>query len=85
MGFVGVGVVMLVLALIIYMRVVSARMKQRHREDRSEALIVEQADTLAEFGKTEDAIRLLEKALLEKPGSPLILARLELLRAESEG
>lgn len=84
MGFVGVGAVMLILALIVYLRMVSARMKRRSRADRTEALILEQADTLVSFGKEEDAIRLLEKALVEKPDSTPIRARLELLRAESE-
>lgn len=84
MGFVGVGAIMLVLALIVYIRTIDARMKHRNRPGRSEALILDQAETLTGFGKTEDAIRLLEKALEEKPDSKVIRARLALLRAELE-
>ncbi|GGX71490.1 tetratricopeptide repeat protein [Saccharospirillum salsuginis] len=84
MEFAGLGAIMLILVLIVYLRMIEARMKQRNRGDRSEALILEQADMLESFGKPEDAIRLLEKALVEKPESTAIRARLELLRAESE-
>lgn len=84
MEFVGIGAIMLILVLIVYLRMVEARLKLRNRGDRSETLILEQADTLVSFGKPDDAVRLLEKALLEKPESTAIRARLELLRAEAE-
>ena len=84
MEFAGLGAIMLILVLIVYLRMVEARMKQRDRGDRSEALILEQADTLVSFGRQDDAIRLLEKALVDKPESATIRARLELLRTEAE-
>lgn len=83
-GFAGVGALMLALVLITYLRMVSARMKVRERGDHQDKLTVEQADTLVAFGREEDALRLLEKALQDRPESGPIRACLERVRLEIE-
>lgn len=83
MGIAGIGAIMLVVVLVVYLRMVDKRMKHRQRGGRADDLIVEQADTLVDFGRRQDAIKLLEKALQERPESGLIRARLEWLRTDS--
>ncbi|MHA7879714.1 MAG: hypothetical protein ACX931_07975 [Saccharospirillum sp.] len=84
MGFTGVALIMMVLVLMIYLRMLDKRMKLRNREGRSEQLLIEQADTLADFGREADAIALLKTALHEKPNAKRIRARLALFQAEAE-
>lgn len=84
MGMAGIGAIMLVVVLVVYLRMVDKRMKHRQRSNRADQLVVEQADTLVEFGRSQDAIKLLEQALRERPRSGPIRARLEWLRIESE-
>lgn len=84
MGFTGVALIMMVLVLMIYLRMVDKRMKLRNREGRSEQLLIEQADTLAAFGREADAIALLQTALQQKPNAKRIRARLALFEAQAD-
>lgn len=81
-GIASVGAILLVLALIIYLRVVGARLRMRERGDRTARLVVDQADTLVGFGRRADARALLEQALRDHPDSVRIRSRLDMLRAE---
>lgn len=84
MAFAGIGLIMMVLVLMVYLRMIDKRMKLRNREGRTEQLLIEQADTLVQFGRDADAIALLQTALQEKPDAKRVRARLALFQAQAE-
>lgn len=84
LGFAGVGALMLTLVLITYLRMVNGRMRVREKRGQQDRLVIEQADTLVAFGREQDAMRLLQKALEKQPDSVPIQACLERIRLELE-
>lgn len=84
LGFAGVGALMLTLVLITYLRMVNGRMRVREKRGQQDRLVIEQADTLVAFGREQDAIRLLQKALEKQPDSVPIQACLDRIRLELE-
>lgn len=82
MGIVGIGAIMLLVVLIVYLRMIDKRLKKHSHSARADELIVEQANTLVDFGRDVDARKLLQKALHERPDSVAIRARLESIRTE---
>ncbi|PTY37746.1 hypothetical protein BGP77_14790 [Saccharospirillum sp. MSK14-1] len=84
LGFAGVGALMLVLVLFTYLRMINGRAAVRERRSSKGRLVIEQADTLVAFGREQDAIRLLEKALEKEPDSTAIQATLKRIKLELE-
>lgn len=81
-GFAGVGALMLALVLFTYLRMINARAQVRERRNNKGRLVIEQADTLMAFGREQDAIELLEKAVAKQPDSIPIQAALERITLE---
>lgn len=84
LGFAGVGALMLALVLFTYLRMINGRAEVRERRSSKGRLVIEQADTLVAFGREQDAIRLLEKALEKEPNSVPIQSCLDRIKLEIE-
>lgn len=82
MGIAGVGAIMLVLVLIVYLRSISKGPSREDRSRRTDRWLLEQVDALEGFGRRQDAIKLLERALESDPDNEALKARLDLLLAE---
>lgn len=81
MGIAGVGAIMLVLVLIVYLRSISKGPRRKDRARQNDRWLLDQVDALEGFGRRQDAIKLLERALsptrrmpYSKPGSHCLKA-----------
>ncbi|WP_028670771.1 tetratricopeptide repeat protein [Saccharospirillum impatiens] len=82
MGFAGVGAIMLTLVLIVYLRSISKRPTSKDRARRTDRWLLDQVDALEGFGRHQDAIRLLQRALESDPENQALKARLALLEED---
>lgn len=76
----GVGAIMLVLVLIVYLRSISKGPSKNDRARQSDRWLLDQVDALEGFGRQQDAVKLLELALESDPTNQVLKARLDLLR-----
>ncbi|MEP4548575.1 MAG: hypothetical protein ABJ000_20530 [Saccharospirillum sp.] len=83
MGIAGVGAIMLVLVLIVYLRSISSGPSRKDRARKNDRWLLEQVDALEGFGRRQDAIKLLERALVSDPENQVLKARLALLEEDS--
>lgn len=83
MGIAGVGAIMLVLVLIVYLRSISSGPSRKDRVRKNDRWLLEQVDALEGFGRRQDAIKLLERALASDPENQVLKARLALLEEDS--
>lgn len=80
MGIAGVGAIMLVLVLIVYLRSISKGPSLKDRSRQNDRWLLDQVDALEGFGRQQDAIKLLERALEADPTNQALKARLDLLK-----
>lgn len=80
MGIAGVGAIMLVLVLIVYLRSISKGPSRKDRARRNDRWLLDQVDALEGFGRHQDAVKLLERALESDPTNQTLKARLDLLK-----
>lgn len=83
MGIAGVGAIMLVLVLIVYLRSISKGPTRKDRARKSDRWLLDQVDALEGFGRHQEAVKLLERALASDPENTVLKARLELLENDS--
>ncbi len=83
MGIAGVGAIMLILVLIVYLRSISKGPSRKDRALQNDRWLLDQVDALEGFGRHKDAIKLLERALASDPENTVLKARLELLESDS--
>ncbi len=81
MGIAGVGAIMLVLVLIMYLRSISKGPSRKDRARQNDRWLLDQVEALEGFGRHQDAVRLLERALESDPTNQALKARLDLLKA----
>lgn len=74
MGFGAVGVIMLLIVFIFYMRMVEARYQNRSQKTDIER-ILETADVFESVAKDNSALKVIEQALLDHPENRQLLAR----------
>lgn len=74
MGFGAVGVIMLLIVFIFYMRMVEARYRNRSQKTDIER-ILETADVFESVAKDNSALKVIEQALLDHPENRQLLAR----------
>ncbi len=80
MGIAGVGAIMLVLVLVVYLRSISKGPSRKDRSLQNDRWLLDQVDALEGFGRQQDAVKLLERALESDPTNQVLKARLDLLR-----
>ncbi|HET8904185.1 MAG TPA: hypothetical protein VFN16_09350 [Saccharospirillum sp.] len=83
MGIAGVGAIMLVLVLIVYLRSISKGPSRKDRARQNDRWLLDQVDALEGFGRQQDAVKLLQRALASDPENTVLKARLELLENDS--
>lgn len=83
MGIAGVGAIMLVLVLIVYLRSISKGPSRKDRAQQNDRWLLDQVDAFEGFGRHQYAIKLLERALESDPDNTVLKARLALLESDS--
>jgi hypothetical protein len=79
MGFGAVGVIMLVIVFVFYMKMVDARAHGRLRKDQVQS-IIEKASVFESIGKDEDALKVITDALITYPDNDQLKYKAEELR-----
>jgi hypothetical protein len=80
MAFAGIGAIMLMLVLFVYLRSIDKGPSRKDRSRQNDRWLLEQVDALEDFGRRKDAMALLEKALQTDPDNRLLKSRLDLIK-----
>lgn len=80
MGFGAVGMVMLAIVLVFYIRMIDGRMKSRRSSSEIKG-ILEKADVFESVADDASALKVIQQALVKHPNQPALLERESILKA----